>query len=1004
MAVNDVFSKLIKIYRKSVIKELKLFLNADFILLSRPRLETIKVFEESANWMTMTSKLPQEENPFENLFWLSHLTRKIASHFQKDFKSVQVEFDFFGRVITHDMIEYLIEFVCKNPHRYEEALKIVENFNLVQSKDSFTQNTLNQIVAIASVPWMNGAMKPYDLRISETLVFNLIKVSDVVPRSKKSLSILSSLMKEVAPKWRLYVLRKAIEESEIDVTSVLESMPFFLHFLGTSSHPTIKKVLTEEEFSNSMLRILAQNSGSMFCAFSKKTKIQRKVVDGDLIEVLTCQVCDVDDESRKQCNEAMDMDPQLSTLFKEVFQKLIGHEDQAVQKYVIQSLLKPMSKHKVIDSSIASLWLLCLDHSDNEVSMVFSKYINHLVCHEDILLERLGESKERAFNDQDYLYQEILIRSLKNICQCKTKVSREFRQGLLEIILDLLMDQRTHVTTFMIQEDIRGLIENFSVETTVKMAEKMCEAKNYKMILYYVQSLYKKLTMERFLKRQLPTLLATILCNVRQTDVKSILEYVAQQTKTKVKTMLYDNFNFIYPSVVTQVKNSDEYRTIVDFIENTMGSVTVSEMVTAHRQTIITELLVKYHAKRKRVFTAFQHLARNDAEFKCDKENINVADLVRYLKPRFHGLLDFFDRQLKNEWLASKSKVEMLESLCDIVKMMGSDNVSCVKHKILATLNTSINVPDVPFKVLINNWDAFITTMEVKSLNPILGQVIANLLQLYNLPKSDKNSVMKLFRYMIVENRDVLKEAFSNLYFIPEDVDTPELIELNDIIRKENGISSNTEFKTILRLYSNSMANENNDVRRFTLEKLATILEVNQVQVQALVASNEMTDPIISEVIQQLLNCARCNDEKVAVLAGACLGQIGAVDPGRLSLVENLQRGTHTITHLSVKSEGFVLHLIDILVKAYLRTSDSVGDSCSYSLQEILKTFKISDTAKISTTGGKVWSKLTDSAKELLRPLLVSKYVKKEVEVHFEVPIYKSGNGRNYSDWISNWR
>ena len=112
---------------------------------------------------------------------------------------------------------------------------------------------------------------------------------------------------------------------------------------------------------------------------------------------------------------------------------------------------------------------------------------------------------------------------------------------------------------------------------------------------------------------------------------------------------------------------------------------------------------------------------------------------------------------------------------------------------------------------------------------------------------------MKLFRYMIVENRDVLKEAFSNLYFIPEDIDTPELIELNDIIRKENGISSNTEFKTILRLYSNSMANENNDVRRFTLEKLATILEVNQVQVQALVASNEMTDPIISEVIQQLL-------------------------------------------------------------------------------------------------------------------------------------------------------
>ena len=954
--------------------------------------------------MKMTSRLQEEENPFENLFWLSHLTRKIASHFQNGFQSVQVEFDFFGRVTTHDMIEYLIEFVCKNPNRYEDALTVVENFNLVQSKDSFVQNTLNQIVAIASVPWVNGAVKPFDLRISETLIFNLIKVSDVVPRSKKSLSILSSLMKEVAPKWRLYVLRNAITESEIDVLSLLESLHFFLHFVGTTSHPTIKKILTEEEFSNTMLRVLAKNSGSIFCAFSRKTKIHRKVENDDLVDALVCQVCDGDGFRKEDCSNAiMDMDPQLCALFKEVFQKLIGHEDQAVQKNVIQSLLKPMSKHKVIDSSVASLWLLCLDHSDNEVSMVFSRYINYMVSHEDIVLERLKESKERAFHDKDYLYQEILLRSLKNLCRCQG-VSRDFRLGLLEITLDLLMDQRTHVTTFMIQEDIRGLIENFSVETTIKMAEKMCEAKNYKMILYYVQSLYKNLTMERFLKRQLPTLLATILCKVRQTDVKSILEYVAQQTKTKVKAMLFDNFNFIYPAVVTQVDGNGEYRTIVDFIENTMGSGTVSEMVTAFRNTIITELLVKYHAKRKRVFTAFQHLARNDAEFKCDKENINVADLVRYLKPRFHGLLDFFDRQLKKEWLAAKSKVEMLESLCDIVKMMGSDNVSCVKHKILATLNTSINVPDVPFKVLINNWDAFITTMEVKSLCPILGQVMANLLQLYNLPKSDKSSVMKLFRYMIVENKDVLKEAFSILYFIPEDVDTPELIELNDIIRKENGISSNTEFKTILRLYSNSMTNENNDVRRFTLEKLATILEVNQVQVQALVASNEMTDPIISELIQQLLNCARCNDEKVAVLAGACLGQIGAVDPGRLCLVEDLQRGTQAVTHLSVKDEKFVLHLIDILVKAYLRTSDSIGDSCSYSLQEVLKSFKISDTAKISTVGGKVWSKLTDSTKELLRPLLVSRYSKKEVEVHFEVPIYKSGNGRNYSEWISNWR
>ena len=53
-----------------------------------------------------------------------------------------------------------------------------------------------------------------------------------------------------------------------------------------------------------------------------------------------------------------------------------------------------------------------------------------------------------------------------------------------------------------------------------------------------------------------------------------------------------------------------------------------------------------------------------------------------------------------------------------------------------------------------------------------------------------------------------------------------------------------------------------------------------------------------------------------------------------------------------MEDREFVLDLIDVLEKAYLRTSDSnEGDSCSYSLQEILVAYQISDTAKMSTVG-----------------------------------------------------
>ena len=235
---------------------------------------------------------------------------------------------------------------------------------------------------------------------------------------------------------------------------------------------------------------------------------------------------------------------------------------------------------------------------------------------------------------------------------------------------------------------------------------------------------------------------------------------------------------------------------------------------------------------------------------------------------------------------------------------------------------------------------------------------------------TDKKSIMKMFRYMIMDHKDDIKDAFELLNFIPEDSESLDLIELNDLIRKENGITENTHIKNILKLFSKSLMNEHNDVRKYTLEKLLIILEQNQEQLQVLITSNEETDPIVSQLIKKLLNCARCSDKNVVILAGACLGKIGAVDPGRLNIVENLKNCSQN-TYLSVQDEEFAIELINILVQAYLRVSDSKeGDACSFSIQEVLKAYKISSTAKMSSMSGRIWNQLSDSTKELLRPLL----------------------------------
>merc|ERR1712001_759048 len=99
--------------------------------------------------------------------------------------------------------------------------------------------------------------------------------------------------------------------------------------------------------------------------------------------------------------------------------------------------------------------------------------------------------------------------------------------------------------------------------------------------------------------------------------------------------------------------------------------------------------------------------------------------MARYIKPKFLGVLNFFDQRLKCEdesVCSASAKADILASLADVIKLMGSEYVGSVKHKILSTLNTALGVQT---HVLHGTWEAFITTIDKTALNPILGQVVA---------------------------------------------------------------------------------------------------------------------------------------------------------------------------------------------------------------------------------------------------------------------------------------
>ena len=143
---------------------------------------------------------------------------------------------------------------------------------------------------------------------------------------------------------------------------------------------------------------------------------------------------------------------------------------------------------------------------------------------------------------------------------------------------------------------------------------------------------------------------------------------------------------------------------------------------------------------------------RNDERIKFEGTKVSKEELAKYVQPHFLGVLNFFDEKLKNETglVTLEDKIDILSSLTEIIKLMGSEFVASVKHKILSTLNSGLTIHDISEDVLINAWESFITTIDVSALNAILGQVIACLLHLpgdRHVQTLDRNSKVVLFDY-----------------------------------------------------------------------------------------------------------------------------------------------------------------------------------------------------------------------------------------------------------------
>ena len=120
-----------------------------------------------------------------------------------------------------------------------------------------------------------------------------------------------------------------------------------------------------------------------------------------------------------------------------------------------------------------------------------------------------------------------------------------------------------------------------------------------------------------------------------------------------------------------------------------------------------------------------------------------------FLKPRLLGVLAFFNFVLMYGDVEEKQLA--LQSLVSLMQLMGPAHVTVLRLKIMAILRLGMKIQGNRMAELCcAGWDCFVRNVDLKTLGPLLGQILVTL-----FPFLDEfaDKVAAVFKFLIIENR-----------------------------------------------------------------------------------------------------------------------------------------------------------------------------------------------------------------------------------------------------------
>ncbi|GBG70226.1 hypothetical protein CBR_g6357 [Chara braunii] len=280
------------------------------------------------------------------------------------------------------------------------------------------------------------------------------------------------------------------------------------------------------------------------------------------------------------------------------------------------------------------------------------------------------------------------------------------------------------------------------------------------------------------------------------------------------------------------------------------------------------------------------------------------------------------------------------------------------------------------------------------------------------------DATVNILKELVVTHKDALEEQLQELPMLPT---IPALKGVNAVLEEARGEMT---LREQLKRATEGLKHESLSVRYMAAGELKKLMSKKREEINTMVMGEDSgaEAKVVSELVAALLRGCGAEartaiSQQVKMLCTECLGEMGAIDPSRLSV--ELRR----VCRIDRTNEDFMFELINEHLAKVLRAAQDtdVQDAAALAIQELLKIGGCRSAAVIAGSatrgapgvadaggaggqlGWRLWSRFPEDVKEIIAPCLTSKYVlvKNPGPPMATGPIYRPG--MSFRRWIYLW-